>query len=58
MQLVWGEQDPFFPVTWAEEMVGTFADARLTVVPGARVFSHEEKPAAVASALLPVLTDG
>jgi pimeloyl-ACP methyl ester carboxylesterase len=55
VQLVWGEDDPFFPVRWAEDMVGTFPDARLHVIPGARLFSHEEKPAEVAAALLPVL---
>lgn len=55
VQLVWGEQDPFFPVRWAQEMVATFADARLTVVPEAALFAHEERPAEVAAALLPVL---
>jgi pimeloyl-ACP methyl ester carboxylesterase len=33
-------------------MVDTFADARLDVVPGAGLFSHEERPAEVAAALL------
>jgi pimeloyl-ACP methyl ester carboxylesterase len=56
VQLVWGEQDAFFPVAWAREMVGTFPDAQLTVIPGASTFAHEEKPAEVAAALLPVLT--
>ena len=56
VQLVWGEQDKFFPVAWAREMVPTFADARLAVVPGAGLFSHEERPAEVAAALLPVLS--
>jgi pimeloyl-ACP methyl ester carboxylesterase len=56
VQLVWGDQDPFFPVAWAEEMVGTFPDARLTVLEGAGLFSHEERPTEVAAALLPVLT--
>jgi pimeloyl-ACP methyl ester carboxylesterase len=55
VQLVWGEEDPFFPVARAREMVGTFPDARLAVVPGAGLFSHEERPAEVARALLPVL---
>ena len=56
VQLVWGDQDPFFPVAWAEDMVGTFPNARLEVIPGAGLFSHEERPAEVARALLPVLT--
>ena len=55
VQLVWGDQDPFFPLAWAEEMVGTFPDARLAGIPGAGLFSHEERPAEVAAALLPVL---
>ena len=56
VRLVWGDRDPFFPLDWAREMVGTFPDAALTVVPGAGLFSHEERPAEVAQALLPVLT--
>ena len=55
VQLVWGENDPFFPVQWAREMVSTFPDAQLHVVPGAALFSHEERPAEVAAALLPTL---
>jgi len=58
VQLVWGEGDTFFPVARAREMVGTFPDARLAVVAGARLFSHEERPAEVAEALLPVLLGG
>ena len=56
VQLVWGEEDPFFPVAWARQMVGTFPGARLEVVPGAGLFAHEERPAEVARALLPILT--
>ena len=56
VQLIWGEQDPFFPLDRARSMVGTFPDARLHVVEGARLFSHEERPAEVARALLPVLS--
>lgn len=56
VQLVWGEHDRFFPVGWAEQMVSDFPDARLAVIPGAGLFSHEERPAEVAAALLPSLT--
>lgn len=56
VQLVWGEQDAFFPVAWARQMTGTFPDARLATIPGAGLFSHEERPADVARALLPALT--
>ncbi len=55
VQLVWGDCDPFFPLAWAREMVPTFPDARLTVVEGAALFSHEERPDEVARALLPTL---
>jgi haloalkane dehalogenase len=56
VQLVWGEDDRFFPVKWAREMVNDFADAQLAVIPGAGLFAHEERPAEVAAALLPTLT--
>jgi pimeloyl-ACP methyl ester carboxylesterase len=56
VQLVWGELDKFFPVALARSMVESFPRAALTVVPGAGLFSHEERPAEVAQALLPVLT--
>lgn len=55
VQMVWGDQDPFFPLAWAHEMVPTFPDARLDVVAGAGLFSHEERPAEVARSLLQVL---
>ena len=55
VQLVWGDQDPFFPLPHAEEMVATFLDARLAVIDGAGLFSHEERPSDVADALLPLL---
>ena len=55
VQLVWGDQDPFFPVAWAVQMVATFSNARLEVVRGAGLFSHEERPTEVAHALLPLL---
>ncbi|HEY5876266.1 MAG TPA: alpha/beta hydrolase, partial [Ilumatobacteraceae bacterium] len=45
--LVWGEQDRFFPVQWARDMVADFPDARLEVIKGAGLFSHEERPAEV-----------
>ena len=56
VQLVWGDKDPFFPVARAKAMVAEFPDARIEVVEGAGLFSHEERPADVARALLPTLT--
>jgi haloalkane dehalogenase len=55
VRLVWGAQDPFFPVAAAEAMVPTFPDAQLHVVQDAALFAHEERPAEVAAALLPTL---
>jgi haloalkane dehalogenase len=56
VQLVWGQHDRFFPVDSAKEMVDTFPNASLKVIAGAGLFAHEERPAEVAEALLPVLT--
>lgn len=53
--LVWGEDDRFFPVATAREMVPEFTDARFEVIPGAGLFAHEERPAEVARALLPTI---
>lgn len=55
VQLVWGDQDPFFPVERARAMVDGFPDARIEVIEGAGLFCHEERPADVARALLPTL---
>jgi pimeloyl-ACP methyl ester carboxylesterase len=55
VQLVWGDQDRFFPVRSAREMVASFPDARLAVVADAGLFSLEERPLEVADALLPTL---
>lgn len=55
VKLVWGDQDPFFPVERATAMVSEFGDASIDVLPGVGLFSHEEAPADVARALLPTL---
>lgn len=56
VHLVWGEADRFFPVRWAAEMVESFPDARLTVIPNAGLFAHEERPREVAAALLATIS--
>ncbi len=53
--LVWGADDPTFPVGLAREMVGQFPNARLAEVAGARLLVHEEKPAEVARLVLDFL---
>lgn len=55
VQLGWGDQDPLFPVDRARALVGSFPNARLEVIAGAGLFSHEERPEEVALALLPTL---
>ncbi len=52
VQLVWGDQDPFFPVAQARPMVGSFPNAKLDIIQGAGLFSHEERPEEVARSLL------
>lgn len=56
VKLVWGEQDKFFPVERARTMVDTFPDATLSVIEGAGLFCHEERPDEVAAAMLPTLS--
>lgn len=56
VQMVWGDQDPFFPIQQARDMIDTFPDAELSEIAGASLFCHEEAPQAVATALLPTLT--
>jgi pimeloyl-ACP methyl ester carboxylesterase len=53
--LVWGEDDKFFPVARAKQMVDDFSAAHIVVVPGAGLMAHEEKPELVAEALLPTI---
>lgn len=55
VKLVWGAKDPFFPVASARAMAATFPNASLDVIADAGLFSHEERPAEVAEALLPTL---
>lgn len=56
VQLVWGRDDPFFPLSWTQEMMSTFAgDAQLEVIDNGKLFVHEEFPEQVARALLPAL---
>jgi pimeloyl-ACP methyl ester carboxylesterase len=55
VQLIWGADDPTFPVELARAMVKQLPDARLAEVPGARLLVHEEKPAEVARLVLDFL---
>jgi haloalkane dehalogenase len=55
VELIWGADDPTFPVEHARRMVKQLPDARLVEIPGARLLVHEEKPAEVARAVLSFL---
>jgi pimeloyl-ACP methyl ester carboxylesterase len=55
VELIWGADDPTFPVELARAMVKQLPDARLVEIPGARLLVHEEKPAEVARAALDFL---
>ena len=48
VRLIWGDQDPFFPVARAREMVATFPRAELEVIRGGGLFVHEERAGEVA----------
>ena len=51
VRLIWGADDPTFPLPLARAMVGQFPHADLVEVPGAKLLVHEEKPAEVVSAV-------
>jgi pimeloyl-ACP methyl ester carboxylesterase len=55
VRLIWGADDPTFPVELARAMVEQLPDARLVEIPGARLLVHEEKPAEVARAVVEFL---
>jgi haloalkane dehalogenase len=50
VQLIWGADDPTFPVSHARRMLAQFQRAQLLEVPGAKLLVHEEKPDQVAAA--------
>ncbi|MEO6029080.1 MAG: alpha/beta hydrolase [Candidatus Binatia bacterium] len=55
VQLIWGADDPTFPIGLARAMVMQFPDARLAAVTGGRLLVHEERPAEVARLALAFL---
>lgn len=50
--LVWGEDDPTFPIERARAMLPQFRDCQLVSIPGAKLLVYEEKPQEVAEAVL------
>jgi haloalkane dehalogenase len=57
VRLVWGVEDPTFPVHLAREMVAQFPDADLVEIAGAKLLPHEERPDAVLDAVAEFLTE-
>ena len=55
--MLWGEDDPTFPVDRAEEMVRQFPNAQIRRIPGAKVFVQEDQPEIVSQLVLEFLTD-
>ena len=53
--LLWGADDPTFPLPLARAMATQFGDARCVAVSGARLLPQEEQPARAIEALLPFL---
>ncbi|MEM9200819.1 MAG: alpha/beta hydrolase [Actinomycetota bacterium] len=55
--MVWGEKDPFFPVSSARAVLDDFAGgATLEVIPDGKLFVHEEFPEPTARALLTTIS--
>ncbi len=56
VQLVWGEDDPFFPVERTRAMLAEFGGpAALEVIETGKLFVHEEFPERTAKAILPTI---
>jgi len=56
VQLIWGTDDPFFPLDRARPMMDQFAGgAELVTIDGGKLFVHEESPAEFGGAMRPFL---
>jgi pimeloyl-ACP methyl ester carboxylesterase len=55
VRLIWGANDPTFPIDLARAMVNQFPHAELVAIDGAKLLVHEEKPAEVAREVLALL---
>ena len=58
VRLVWGVQDPTFPIARAREMLGQFRNADLVEIDGARLLPHEERPVDVVRAVEELVPGG
>jgi pimeloyl-ACP methyl ester carboxylesterase len=58
VKLVWGPDDPFFPIARARKMLASFAGpATLDEIPGAKLFPHEDRPADFVASARPFLAE-
>lgn len=55
--LIWGEQDEFQPIAFAERYATEMPTARLVRIPGARHIPTVDEPDLVAASLIPFLAD-
>ncbi|MFN2566331.1 MAG: alpha/beta fold hydrolase [Gemmatimonadaceae bacterium] len=53
--IVWGEHDPFLPVSIGRRLRDTIPSSTLDVIPGARHFTPEEAPSRIGDALADLL---
>jgi haloalkane dehalogenase len=53
--LIWGEDDPTFPLKEAEKMAQQFPNCRVCAIPRAKLFVQEEQPEKVSKILLEFL---
>jgi pimeloyl-ACP methyl ester carboxylesterase len=51
VRLIWGTEDPTFPIEHARPMLDQLPHADLVEIPGAKLLPHEERPDAVLDAL-------
>ena len=52
VRLIWGADDPTFPIKLARTMLTQLPSAKLVEIPAARLLVHEEKPAEVVRAVV------
>jgi pimeloyl-ACP methyl ester carboxylesterase len=55
--VLWGRQDPFFPVRFAERQRKVFPDARVVILEGSGHWPFMDDPAGVRAAFVPFLRD-
>lgn len=55
VRLLWGVDDPTFPLELARKMLAQFPHADLVEIRGARLLPHEEKPSEIARAVIDFL---